>query len=81
MSGEPGSATQQTLAGRKIEQQRRTCDVYDDEVCGKPAAFDLGDVVACRRCAAEITEPEHPGESEKARELRGREKFLTEGSA
>lgn len=72
-------ATQQTLGGGKVEQTRRTCGVYDDEVCGNPAVYDFGDVVACERCAREITEPEHPDDAEEARELLGREKLVTEG--
>lgn len=71
----------QTLTGEQTELERKTCGVYPDEACSRDAEYDFGDVIACTRCAKEITEPKHPDDAENAQQLRTTEKIVTEGSA
>lgn len=71
--------SQRTLGGDTVELERRTCDVYADDICDREVAYQVGDVAACETCAAEITEPEHPDDAENARKLRGTDRIVTDG--
>lgn len=73
------SVSQGTLGGDVVELERRTCDVYADDICGREAAYQVGDVAACETCAAEITEPEHPDDAENATKLRATDRLVTDG--
>jgi len=79
--GTSDAEIQQTLTGERTELERKTCGVYADEACSRDAEYDFGDVIACTRCAKEITEPKHPDDAENAQQLRATEKIITEGSA
>lgn len=73
---EPTDHFQTTLDGQEIQFEHKTCGVYTG--CESPAAYDFGDVLACSRCAAEITEPDDPDDAERARRLSATEQIVTE---
>jgi len=75
---------QTNLEGETIgEPEQVECEMYP--ICTDGAEFEVETLVydgggqvfkelpACRSCAREITEPEEPAESDKARELEFRE--------
>lgn len=80
--------SQFTLEGDEMDVERRECEMYP--ICSKPAEFEVETLVydgtaqvfeelgACQSCAREVTEPEEPEDSDKARELRRTEVLIDE---